>query len=405
MPHALDPRAHAAVLLLAGEQVAQAPFRLVEDVGDAVRVLGDRELAVAEVPRTHQVDGAEVVDDVEVHRTAVVVRRVVPAAHKEQPLAMLPVRAALDDVEPAGLLRQLPLLGRERAAHDLRVARAGRPVRVRLLLRDAAALLVESAHVDAKRLLGRARRDAERGAAPHVGDAHEIAPLVRHAREIHLVRLLARERHALLGHAVPHAHARRLMRIEHDVALPRVHQLPADHRPLRLPRAVRRTEPRAGIRELRHLRQVAHLVHLEERAGLGGVVLGERFVPHGEDRVDHARHGLLRARVVEPLRHGPVARLAGQALPLLRIVRLVRARVGIEEPHLRDRRRRLELRMPQTQKHHGGRANDRHGHKADTDFPTGFHADNYTKPSALPQATRVAKSQSGAAPCRPRCRR
>ena len=53
MARRLDPGADAAVLPLDGEEMPKPPLRLVEDVGDAVRVLGDRELSVAEVSGAH----------------------------------------------------------------------------------------------------------------------------------------------------------------------------------------------------------------------------------------------------------------------------------------------------------------------------------------------------------------
>ena len=57
MPSRLDPRADAAVLLLGLKEMAQPPFRLVEDVRDSVCVLGDCELSVAEIAGLHQIDG------------------------------------------------------------------------------------------------------------------------------------------------------------------------------------------------------------------------------------------------------------------------------------------------------------------------------------------------------------
>ena len=58
MSRGLYPRANASVLLLHGKEVPEPPLRLVENVGDAVRVLRNRKLSVREVPWLHQIDCA-----------------------------------------------------------------------------------------------------------------------------------------------------------------------------------------------------------------------------------------------------------------------------------------------------------------------------------------------------------
>ena len=82
MARAFDPCSDAAVRLLSGDQVAESPRRLVENVRDAVAAFRNGELRVREVLRPEQVDRREVADDAQVVRTAVVVGRIVPAAGK-----------------------------------------------------------------------------------------------------------------------------------------------------------------------------------------------------------------------------------------------------------------------------------------------------------------------------------
>ena len=202
MSRRFNPGSHAAILLLSRQQMAKSPFRLVEDIRNAVGVLRNRQLSVAEVLRTHEIDGAQVVNDIQMRGTPIIVGGVVPAADKMKPLAGLPVRVVPDDIEPACLRFELPFLGRKPSAHDLRMARARRPVRVWLLLRNAAPLLVKATHVDTECRFRRTRRNAERRAPPDTGNAHEIDALVRDGRKVHLMGVLAGEGSSFLGETV-----------------------------------------------------------------------------------------------------------------------------------------------------------------------------------------------------------
>ena len=366
VPRALHPRPHPAVLLLPLEQVAQPPLRLVQDVRDAVRPLRDPQLVVREIPRPHQVDRAQVVDDLQVLRPPVVVRRVVPSPRQVQPLAVRPVGGLLHEGCPQHLRRHLALLGREHPAHDVRVAGLRDPVRVGLLLGDAAAFLVEAAHVDAERRLRRAAPNPERPAPPHPRHPHVVLPFALHVREIHLVRVLARPLRPLLRQRVLHPHARRLRAVLCDLPRRRVHQLPARQPGVRLPRAQLRSEPRPHVGVLRRPRQVSHLVDLEQRARRVRIVLLRRLLPGAETRVDDPGFGLPERvaealhppprlarhvpsqppdgphgqplprrplqRVGQPHRNRPVVRVRRPRRPDPRVVRLFDGRVRIEEP-------------------------------------------------------------------------
>ena len=201
MARAFDPGADAAVGLLSGEEVAEPPRRLVEDVGDAVAALGDGELRVGEVPGAQEVDGGEVADDAHVHGAAVVVAGVVPAAgererlgvgvhHRGVDLEMRHLDAAVCRVGEAGAV--FPVVGRIDAAPDLEVAGVVGPAREVGRLGAAAALVVEALHVERERLAEAGRPDVERLAAADARDAQEIAPR-RRGREVYLARLLAAE--------------------------------------------------------------------------------------------------------------------------------------------------------------------------------------------------------------------
>ena len=316
----------------------EAPLRLVQYVGYAVIPLGDHKLPVVEVLRPHEVDGAKVVDDVKVHRTAVVVGGVVPAAGHLNALAVLPVSIVAYYVEPLHLLGKVALFWREASANHLRVAFASRPIGKVRSLGHAAALVVESAHVYAKGRLCRIGRNAEALAAPDARHLHKVCPLVRDGREVHLVSHFASEGNALLGDAVIHAEARRLGAVVRHLAGRGVHYLPTRHRRLGQPRAEDRPQPRADVGEFRSPRQIANLVHLEERTRLLGVARNRGgLIAPTEDGVDYARLGAGRERIDESVRHRPVARLGFKRYACVGVVSLVYARVRIEEPQQRSR--------------------------------------------------------------------
>ena len=225
-----------------------------------------------------QIDRREVADDPQVHRAAVVVGRVVPAAgererlgvgvhhrgvHGEVPgLELLPLR-----VREA--LAVLPLAGRVHAAEHLEVARLVGPARELRRLLDAAALLVEALHVEREGVADPLAADAKVHAAADACDPQEVAPL-RRGGNVHLARLLAAEGRPLAHGVVAAAHdgARQLHLAR--LGVDEIERL----RPVRRrgPRA-ERPEPAAEVGvALRGERRVADLVHLEERRRHGGVV-------------------------------------------------------------------------------------------------------------------------------------
>ena len=193
--------------------------------------------------------------------------------------------------------------------------------------------------MDAERILRGRRGYSEVLASAHAGYAHEVHARVRHRGEVHLVCVLARERHAFLGLSVRNAQYGRFVAAQGNAAGGRVDELPCRHRVLRPPGPERRPEPCADVRVLGGTRKVADLIDLEQRAGPVGIVPSERLVLQAKYGMHDTRLPLspFRTGIYKPLRNRPVAGFRCELRALRRIVRLVDTRKGIKKTQHRCR--------------------------------------------------------------------
>ena len=165
----------------------------------------------------------------------------------------------------------LSLVWRLYAADYVEVTRGASPLRVGRLLLDSAALVEKPQHVVPPRLSNRVTRHRELHRATDAFHDDIVAPLLFKRRKIHLKRLLAGERRAVLADGIGKASRERERNKDFLPAL-RVDDGIGFSNERREGQGPCRPEPSAYVRVLAHVRRVAHLVDLEDRRRHIGVI-------------------------------------------------------------------------------------------------------------------------------------